>query len=238
MRIIFDFFEKRLEKKLSKLQVQDLLVQMTNNQYYFPFNIWKSIFDRNSILGGKQISWFAKRQAENLKSIEDYEYLRKSALNSDNKQKRQSYFCIGNLSKNLKSKEMFHFLMNRLTIEEDEDVKTTILTAVTKIEKDVDYKLDAIFDILEYGNINLKTSAAIALQNSRNQLVEDKLLESLEYEKNKQLHKMIAATLRDIGTSKSIPTLKNKLRSGKGNDYKYFIENAIMEINKRNKYCG
>ena len=133
---------------------------------------------------------------------------------------------------------MFHFLMNRLTIEEVEDVKTTILTAVTKIEKDVDYKLDAIFDILKYGNINLKTSAAIALQNSRNQLVEDKLLESLEYEKNKQLHKVIAATLRDLGTSKSIPTLKNKLKSGKGNDYKYFIENAIMEINKRNKYCG
>ena len=93
-------------------------------------------------------------------------------------------------------------------------------------------------NILKYGNINLKTSAAIALQNSRNQLVEDKLLESLEYEKNKQLHKMIAATLRDLGTSKSIPTLKNKLKSGKGNDYKYFIENAIMEINKRNKYCG
>ncbi len=238
MSKIFDFFEKKLERKISRMNIQDLIIQMSNKEYYFPFNIWRFVFDRNSIYGGKQISWFAARQAEKINSIKDFEYLKRTILSSDNVQKRNAYFCVGNLSKNLKNKDIFDFLMSRIKVEADEDIQTTILTSVIKIEKESDYDLQSIFDLLENGNINLKTIAATSLQNSKNQIVEDKLLTSLQNEKNKLLHQMIAATLRDIGTIKSLPFLELKLKTEKGTDYKYFIETAINEIKERNKYCG
>ena len=79
----------------------------------------------------------------------------------------------------------------------------------------------------------MKTSATIALKNSKNPEIELELLQSFQNEKNKHLQEMIAASLRTVGTEKSLPILEKTLKTAKGRDYKYFIESAIIEIKER-----
>ncbi len=234
MSFIEKTFENRLIGKLAKLPVENLLIEMTNNNYYFPYNIWKKYFDKNSLESGKWISWFATRQAEKisdktqvctLKSIIENE-------NTDQEIKRKSYFCLGHLSKNLMDKEIFDYLMDNLESEPDE-IQETILIAIRNAEKPNDYNLTPIVSILKNGKMGMKTSAAIALKNSKNPQIENDLLQSFQKEKNKHLQEMIASTLRTVGTNKSIPILENKLMTAKGKDYKYFLESALEEIKKR-----
>jgi len=235
MNLIFaKHFENQLKKKLAKFTVEKLLIEMTNNNYYFPYNIWKKYFYKNSIDSGKWISWFATRQAEKIIDRKEGDKLIKIIENSNSKEeiRRNAYFCLGYLSKNLSDKEIFNFLTNKLN-SESEEIQETILIAITNANKPLEYNLIPIINILKKGKIGLKTSAAIALKNSKNPEIEIELLNSFEKEKNKHLQKMIASTLRTVGTDKSIPILENKLKIAKGRDYKYFLESALIEIKKR-----
>ena len=231
MREIDNIFENQLKKKLAKLPVENLLIEMTNNNYYFPYNFWKKYFDRSSIESGKWISWFATRQAEKIADKKEFEKLKKIIENANPEIKRKAYFCLGHLAKNLCDKQIFDYLMNKLEVETEEN-NETILIAITNAEKPLEFNLDPIVNILKNGKIGMKTSAAIALKKSKNPEIEMVLLNSFQDEKNKHLQEMIAATLRTVGTEKSIPILENKLKTAKGRDYKYFIESALEEINK------
>jgi len=231
MRKIDNIFENLLKKKLAKLPVESLLIEMTNNNYYFPNNIWKKYFDKSSIESGKWISWFATRQAEKIADKQEFEKLKKIIENASSEIKRKAYFCLGHLAKNLGDKQIFEYLMDKLEVETEEN-NETILIAITNAEKPLEFNLDPIVNILKNGKIGMKTSAAIALKKSKNPEIEMVLLNSFQEEKNKHLQEMIAATLRTVGTEKSIPILENKLKTAKGRDYKYFIESALEEIEK------
>jgi HEAT repeat protein len=217
MTQIINFSENQLKKRLARLPIEKLLIEMTNNNYYFPYNIWKKLFDKNSIESGKWISWFATRQAEKIIDRKEGDRLIEIIKNTNSKKeiRRKAYFCLGHLSKNLSDKEIFDFLINKLN-SESEEIQETILIALTNANKPLEYNLIPIINILKNGKIGLKTSAAIALKNSKNPEIEIELLKSFEKEKNKHLQEMIAATLRTVGTDKSIPILENKLKTAKG----------------------
>tara|TARA_R110000868_G_scaffold371358_1_gene634880 strand:- start:59 stop:763 length:705 start_codon:yes stop_codon:yes gene_type:complete len=234
MRKIDIVFENQLKKKLAKLPVENLLIEMTNNSYYFPYNIWKKYFDKSSIESGKWISWFATRQAEKIYDKTKFEKLTTITenINLNSEIKRKAYFCLGHLAKNLCDKQIFEYLMTKLEYETEEN-KETILIAITNAEKPLDFDLSPIVNVLKNGKIGMKTSAAIALKNSKNPEIESILLESFEKEKNRHLQEMIAATLRTVGSKKSIPILENKLKISKGRDYKYFLESALEEIKRK-----
>lgn len=236
MNWIESTFENRLKDKLAKLPIERLLVEMNNSNYFFPYNIWKKYFDKNSIESGKWISWFATRQAEKIQDLNYSDRLKKIIENEKTEKhiKSRAYFCLGHLSKNLKNKEIFEYLVNRLEIETEEN-QETILISITNAIKPIDYNLGPIISILKNGNLGMKTNAAISLKHSENPKIETELLSSFEYEKNKHLQEMIAATLRDIGTEKSLPILIEKIKTAKGTDYKYFLKSAIEEIEKRKK---
>jgi hypothetical protein len=227
-------FKNRLKNKLAILPIEELLIEMTNSNYFFPYNIWKKYFDKNSIESGKWISWFATRQAEKIDDLNYSDRLKKIIENEKTEKniRRKAYFCLGHLSKNLKNKEIFEYLVNRLEIETEEN-QETILISITKTDKPIDYNLEPIISILKSGKLGMKTNAAISLKHSENPKIETELLNSFEHEKNKHLQGIIAATLRDIGTEKSLPILIEKLKVAKGTDYKYFLKSAIEEIEKR-----
>ncbi len=237
MSKITAFFEKKLEKRLSKLKIEELITEMCNDNYYFPYNIWKKCFDNQSIIGGKQISWFAVRQADKLNDKADFVKI-KHLIETERPNDdwiRSAYTCIGRLSRNTEDKAMYDYLLDKLESETDEFTKTSILIEIKQIKKSDDYNLKPIINILQKGTIILKTEAAMALNNSSNPDVEIALLESLQKEKNKHLHSMIASTLRDIGTEKSLPVLENLMKNAKGTDYKYFIGSAIESIKDKMK---
>lgn len=227
-------FENQLKKKLAKLPVEKLLIEMTNNKYYFPYNIWKKYFAKNSIESGKWISWFATREAEKIVDRKEADTLIKIIENSNLNYeiRRKAYFCLGHLCKNLSDKEIFDFLVNKLN-SESENIQETILISITNMDKPLEYNLIPIINILKNGKMGMKTSAAIALKNAKNPDIEIELLNSFEKEKNKHLQEIIASTLKTVGSNKSIPILENKLKTAKGRDYKYFLESALIEIKKR-----
>ena len=132
----------------------------------------------------------------------------------------------------MKNKEIFEYLVSRLEIETEEN-QETILISITNAKKPIDYNLEPIISILKGGKLGMKTNAAISLKHSENPKIETELLNSFKDEKNKHLQEMIAATLREIGTEKSLPILIEKLKFAKGTDYKYFLKSAIEEIEKR-----
>ena len=227
-------FENKLKKRLAKLPIESLLIEMTNNSYFFPYNFWKKYFDKNSIESGKWISWFATRQAEKIDDKSQADILKETIENETTEKliKRKAYFCLGHLTKNLKDKEIFEYLVNKLETE-TEDNQETILIALTNAIKPIDYNLNPIVNILKNGNLRMKTNATISLKHSENPNIETHLLNSFQEEKNKHLQEMIATTLRDIGTEKSLPILIEKLKIAKGNEYRYFLESAVKEIETR-----
>ena len=234
MNVIEKTFEEKLKEKLAKMPVEDLLSEMTNNNYYFPYNIWKKYFDKKSIESGKWISWFATRQAEKINDINQAETLKVKIENKNEniEIRRKSFFCLGHLSKNTNNKELFEYLINNLK-SESEEIQETIFASIRNAEKPIEYDLSPIIEILKNGKIGMKTSAAIALKYSENPEIELILLNSFQNEKNKHLQEMIASTLRTLGTEKSLYILEKKLKIAKGRDYKYFIKSAIEGIKER-----
>ena len=98
MNVIQKTFEKKLKDKLAKMPVESLLSEMTNNNYYFPYNIWKKYFERKSIESGKWISWFATRQAEKINDRTQAKTLKGIIENvkTEKEIKRKSYFWTCN----------------------------------------------------------------------------------------------------------------------------------------------
>lgn len=231
---IFNIYEKKLEKELSLVSISELLEKMDDNSYYFPYNIWKKYFDRNVFELGKQISWFAYRQAEKTSNINQFEVLKEVIEKSSSNIKKvdKAYFVVGQVCRNTKSKKIFEYLMDKISVENEEH-KLTILISIEDCHKPIDYNLEPIFELLRNGKMEMKTNAALALNHSMNPLTEEILIDSFVTEKNKHLQEMIASTLGDIGTEKSLPILKDKLKTAKGVDFKYFLNQAIEDIEKR-----
>ena len=234
LNFIFNLYEKKLIENLSNSSVKNILEKMNDNNYYFPYNIWKKYFDTNSMEGGKEISWFAYREIEKINDINNFEFLKSICedLESNKELINKSFFALGHLAKNTKNKLVFEYLMEKIKSEGEEN-KETILIAITNCEKPKDYNLEPIYDILKNARVGLKTSAAMCLKKSENPQTEEKLIQALTIEKNQHFQEMTASTLSDIGTEISLPILKEKLKTGKGRDYKYFLNNAIEEIEAR-----
>lgn len=109
---IFDFFEKRLIKKISNASLEVLLDKMDDNNYFFPYNLKMKYFSKNTLVeSGKQISWYAYRQVENVNRIEDFEYLQ-SVINDERSSSQlinHAYFALGCLAKNTKEEAIFNY---------------------------------------------------------------------------------------------------------------------------------
>lgn len=215
----------------------DLLEQSSNEEYYFPYNIWKKLFGKNFIEGGKRISWFATRQLEKFDAINEFQDLKRviEDKNSDEILVNRVYFSLGHLAKNTNSKEVFDYLMSRLKIESEGNVKT-ILISVINCLKPAYYDLNAIYDLIRDSNIQIKTDAVCALKNSENEASEHLLIERFMIEKNKNLKSSIASTLGNIGSLKFFSLLSEELKVAKGTDYKYFLKNAISKIYSKNNH--
>lgn len=231
---IFEYFEKKLIEKMKHFSTQELLQKMKDNTYYFPYNIWHKLFDKGSFYGGKQISWFATRQVEHIKNFEDFHFLRYNIENRnfDKELVHNSYFALGHLAKNINSKEIFDYLMAKLKIESNEN-KVTILIALYDCEKPTDFDLSSIYDIIENGENELRPKAVMCLNKSRNSKSESILLNLIPFESNKHVRNMAVATIEDIGTQKSLEIIKRELKNTRSNDYRYYLNRAIIEIEER-----
>jgi HEAT repeats len=231
---ILEFFELRLIARLEHSSTRELLKKMDNNSYYFPFNLYIRLFDRKSYYGGKTISWFATRQIENIHDIHDFEYLKTIIEKEDsgNEIIHNAYFALGHLTKNLMDKKIFDFLMEKLNWESIPN-KQTILIALYNCQKPADYNLNPIYDIIKNGENELRANAVMCLKHSKNSISESLLLDLIPFESNKHVRNMAVTTLRDIGTLKSIETLKQELKNTRSNEYRYYLDNAIREIENR-----
>lgn len=122
--------------------------------------------------------------------------------------------------------------MRRVRVETEQNV-VTILVALAKCEKPINYDLKPAYEIIKYGKMNLKTQAVMFLEGSVNPESERLLVETFINAKNTHFKGIIAATLGGIGTILSLPVLKDELKIAKGVDYRYFIQSAIEEIEER-----
>ncbi len=197
LKFIFDFYEKRLIKKLSYSSIDVILEKTKDNSYFFPYNIWMKYFDRRTLIeGGKQISWFAYRQIEKVNNVEEFEYLQSIIdKTSDTELINSIYFALGHLAKNTKEIAIFNFLISRLNTESEENI-ITILIAIKDCKKPFEYNLEPIYDIIRNSKIPLKVDAVLSLNKSINPKSEELLIETFTTAKNVHLKTMIAATLR------------------------------------------
>lgn len=227
------YFEWRIERKLAHSSLDALLEAMSDRRYFFPHNVLRPFY--NSLYESKKsIGWFATRCAERLKDAGLVGKLKTIVENAEltDKRRDRACFCLGHLANNLADQSIFHYLMHRLPMEND-DIKRSILVTQANSRKPVGYDVRAIIHLLQQGNPEIRSSAAMALNNCEYPGVEQVLLDAFLSDKDEHVKNMVVASLRTVGTSGSLTVLKEKLKNTREAKARYYLESAIEAIEER-----
>lgn len=235
---LFKSRERRLKEARQKLE-QDLrangmafLVEtMASEEIYSPLLEKKR---REVISGTDNVSWYAYRRAELLKSDADKGELLSLLDKYATSPKRQFvYFALAHLARNRTDKPLFNFLMERLQAEKDKDSKTLILTGIKHMPKDADLNINPILALTGERNSKVRVQAILALQHTHNPEVEPCLLDLFTGTKNNHIRKMICVTLESVGTAKSVPVLEKAYKITRDVGLRSNIEFALSKIRER-----
>jgi hypothetical protein len=181
------------------------------------------------------VAWWAYRDAETLADA-GYIPVLKELIPAEPKKKRRDalYFILGKLGNRLGLAETASILIERLSIETDEDVLRFMLEKIAAIPKDSSVNMDAVIRLTDDKRERVRGSAIAALNKAADPVVEDKLIEICGSERNYSDMARSNGCLNEIGTSRAIPVLETHLKS-RSRTVKRSAECAIDAIRKRQK---
>jgi HEAT repeat protein len=146
--------------------------------------------------------------------------------------KKQVYMCLASLCGNLNDPTLFNFLMEKVKTEYDDSIKVVILSRMEIIEKDATYNLAPIKEALKEGTYDVMRAAARALSNAADPTAEDLLLAEFQTS-DKHRKGTICGPLKTVGTTKSIPILREAYKKTRDGGLRATIEYTINAIEKR-----
>lgn len=238
---LFDRFENKkgqLEKAKQELitdletkGIRHLLEQMNNHQPYHYLIVEQQ--RKGHFSSEDDVSWYAYQQSLTLHTEQDKKELLE-LLNAPgySDQKKNIYGCLACLCDNTADKELFNFLMNGITGEQDDIINIVVFSRLTGIVKDSAFNIEPIKKAVKEGTSDVRRAAIRALANAHDKEVEDLLLDEFKY-CDRHLKATIANSLSTIGTKKSIPLLKQAHKTTRDFGLRGCIESAIEKIEVR-----
>jgi hypothetical protein len=224
--------KKKLVTRLKSSDIRTLIIEMGNNKPISSNIIRKQKRDKS--FGSEDLpGWFAYRISDELTDTNlKPELIRLLAEDDFLNYKKHILRCLSSLCVNTNDFQLFDFLILELKKSGTEEIITTVLSRLNKLEKPGTLNIDYLKELLLNGTYQNRIDALNALQNSKHPDLEGLLLQKFN---TSDMHtkSMICATLRSTGTIKSIETLKSEYKRTRSNDFKYFIESAIIEIEQR-----
>lgn len=212
-----------------------LVKQMGNDNIYSNLLLEKR---KHEISNTDDISWYAYRQSEKLNSeIDKNELLRLLSKDEFSGYKKYIYCCLSSICSNTNDKELFNFLIDKVTVEENERVIVSILSRLEYVKKDSSFNIEPLKQLVKEGTYDICNAAISALSNSDDPEVETILLDEFKIT-SKHMKGMICSPLGTVGTIKSIPILKKEFKETRDQSLKSFISRAIYEIEKRENSKG
>jgi hypothetical protein len=217
--------EEDLQKLLLDLEKGDMkyLVKQMNND-----NIYSELLHekrKSEISGTDDISWYAYRQSELLTLLSDEEYV---------DLKKYIYTCLANICSNNNDRELFNFLVDKILYEDDNNITASVLSRFREIKKDETFNIEPIKKLVAEGTYDVSHAAIKALSNTNDPQVEALLLDEFKIA-DKHMKGMICGPLSTVGSSKSIPVLKETYKSTRDSFLRWAIEEAIHKIEEREK---
>lgn len=197
-------------------------------------NLVTRICDRSDQLNNSQtVSWQALREAEQLANHAYipplYQYIE---TEPDKEKRRAAGFIIIQLSRNTNDPEVLRFMLDRLKIEQDADM-------ITSIQQDLErglpipgyMNLESLLNNTLSINNNVRRSAMLALRQTHNPQVEEWALNLLKRTVNEYDVYYIVLLLHSVGTQKSLPMLRRLLEHPR-QDVKGIAFATIADIEK------
>jgi hypothetical protein len=224
--------KQRLISALENQGIRYLVKEMANDNIYSDLLVEKR---KSSISSDDSISWYAYRQSEKLSSPNDKKELLDLLSKDDfHDYKKYIYCCLSNICANTNDRDLFNFLIGKVEEEDDDSIKVSILSRLEAVKKDAAYKIDPIKKLVAEGTYDVSHAAIKALSYSSDPEVENLLLDEFKIT-DKHMKGMICGPLGTVGTSKSIPILKEAYKKTRDQFLRMAIERALQEIEARGK---
>jgi hypothetical protein len=239
---MFNFFkstEKKLEEAKNKLisdlekgSIDFVLKQMESEDIYSPL---LNEIRKTCVSNTHDVCYYAYGRATKYNSVSDKEQLlEKLSIETNPIRRKNIYFCLAHLCNNTTDKQLFNFLMEKIELEENES-KRSILIGIQDMHKDSDLNIEPLKKLAKPRYHELYWNAIFALRFTHDNEVESLLLTLFEETNNNGKKGVISATLKTIGTSKSIPILEATYKKTRDNSLRWDIEEAISSIQEREK---
>ncbi len=234
---LFKSTEKKLEDAKNKLilnlekgDVDYVLNQMESEEIYSPL---LNEIRKTSSSSEHYVSKYAYDRARKYSSqSEKIQLLEKLKMEVNPVRKSYIYFCLSHLCCNASDSDLFNFLMEKIE-SEDNECKRNILLGIQEMNKHAGLNIEPLKRLAESSNSDLYWNAIFALRFTHDPEVESLLLSLFEDTNNKGKKGVICATLRSIGTNKSIPVLEAAYKKTKDSSLRWDIEEAINNIKER-----
>jgi hypothetical protein len=179
------------------------------------------------------VSWYAYQQSAKLNSQEDKNELLGLLSNEDYYDLRKYiYCCLSSICSNTNDKALFNFLIDKVQEEDEESIKVSILSRLRDVVKDPGYNIEPIKTLVKEGTRDESHAAIKALANTNDPEVEDILLCEFKMAST-HMKGMICDPLSTVGTSKSIPVLKEAYKKTRDSFLRMAIDDAVAKIESR-----
>lgn len=229
--------EKDKQQLLEDLRTKGmayLVKQMISDEDYSP--LLKQTRDSSIRFdSGDSVSWYAYRQSDILNAAKDKEEL---LLLLESQQfstyKKYIYRCLSCICGNTNDKALFNFLIDKINVEDDENITTAILTKLGNVKKDEGYNIEPIKILAKEGSSDESLAAIKALSHTNDPEIEDLLL--YEFKIGSSFMKgMICGPLATVATAKSVPVLKEEFKQSRDTSLRWSIDNILHNIEKHRK---
>jgi HEAT repeat protein len=177
------------------------------------------------------VAWHAHREAEVIidRSVVD-ELVTRLTSEPDREVRRNVYFVIGKVGKNLSDPSCARILIDRLGHEDNKYVLSAMLNVLADIPKPNEVDLSPVFAFLKDKRWLVRHSAIKALENAQSVAAEERLIEHLSDTQDPYDQVYCNATLNSMGSPRAIPAIAANLKSRKRDvrDSARFAINAIQ----------
>jgi hypothetical protein len=201
--------------------IEELVARMEDDS---PSGIW-----------GESKAFRACREVEELHDKDLMDIAINMTANEKNKHKRRNlYFVIAKIAKNINSTDVAGFLISQIQKEKDKYGLAALLEGIKEVRKLADVDISPIIELTKNKRWLVRRTAIESLDKTENELAENVLIDILNTNNNPGDIVSANVTLNSIGTEKSIASIEKNLKSRK-RDVKVSAEEAIKEIRKRGK---
>jgi HEAT repeat protein len=206
--------------------LEDLIGRMSSTENAEPQEeVWDS---------SKTVSWKAFREAEKLNNEEFVSQLIDYiGAEKDKNKRRNAYFILGHIGRNLADSRVAQFLIDRIEFEKDKYIISSFLDRLADIPKPKGIDLTLLIDATKSEKWLIRQAAIRALNKCDDQLAEKTAIEVSENSADKFDIIYANMVLCSIGTLRALPTLEKHLKSRKP-DIKSTARGAVNEILRKN----